>query len=64
MSLPCFLQALANPLACLRVLVNLLLQSKDSLVLAVAANDIAQYVKFCDTGKKCVVLLSFSWRAS
>ncbi|SCV71423.1 BQ2448_3011 [Microbotryum intermedium] len=36
----------------LKALVNVLTTAKDPLVLAVAANDIAQYVKFCDTGKK------------
>ncbi|ORY55172.1 armadillo-type protein [Leucosporidium creatinivorum] len=36
----------------LKKLVNLLIASKDSLVLAVAANDVAQYVKYCDSGKK------------
>lgn len=39
----------------LKILVSLLTRSKDPLVLAVAANDIAQYVKYCDTGKKSVI---------
>ncbi|KAL8280153.1 hypothetical protein RQP46_007483 [Phenoliferia psychrophenolica] len=38
----------------LKNLVKLLVSSKDSLVLAVAANDIAQYAKFCDTGKRAL----------
>ncbi|KAM0754467.1 ARM repeat-containing protein [Meredithblackwellia eburnea MCA 4105] len=36
----------------LRVLVNHLIASRDSLVLAVAANDIAQYARYCEVGKK------------
>ncbi|KDE02395.1 V-type H+-transporting ATPase 54 kDa subunit [Microbotryum lychnidis-dioicae p1A1 Lamole] len=36
----------------LKALVNVLATAQEPLVLAVAANDIAQYVKFCDTGKK------------
>lgn len=39
-----------------RRLIELLKTSKDPLVLAVAASDIAYYIKFCDVGKKCVSL--------
>jgi V-type H+-transporting ATPase subunit H len=35
-----------------RALIKLLQESKDSLVLAVAAHDVGQYVKFYDRGKK------------
>ncbi|KAK4053341.1 H(+)-transporting V1 sector ATPase subunit H [Microbotryomycetes sp. JL221] len=38
--------------ALLKTLVQILITSKDSLTLAVAANDVAQYVKYCDTSKK------------
>lgn len=37
-----------------RVLVNLLISSTEALTLAVAANDIAQFVKYHENGKKCV----------
>lgn len=36
----------------LKLLVNLLLNSTDPLVLAVAANDVAQFAKYYDSGKK------------
>jgi hypothetical protein len=35
-----------------RVLVSLLKMSEDPLVLAVAAHDLGQYVKYADRGKK------------
>ncbi|CEQ40858.1 SPOSA6832_02514, partial [Sporobolomyces salmonicolor] len=38
----------------LKVLVGLLISSQEPLTLAVAANDIAQFVKFYDNGKKAV----------
>jgi hypothetical protein len=38
-----------------RTLVKLLNESKDPLVLAVAAHDVGQYVKHCDRGKKCAI---------
>ncbi|KAM0787224.1 hypothetical protein ACM66B_006462 [Microbotryomycetes sp. NB124-2] len=38
--------------ALLKTLVQILITSKDSLTLAVAANDVAQYVKYCDVSKK------------
>ncbi|KAK4699513.1 V-type H+-transporting ATPase subunit H, partial [Phenoliferia sp. Uapishka_3] len=44
----------------LKTLVQILLASKDSLTLAVAANDIAQYAKYCDLGKKYILPRSFS----
>jgi hypothetical protein len=42
----------------LKILVQLLISSTEPLTLAVAANDIAQFVKYHDNGKKCV---SFSF---
>jgi V-type H+-transporting ATPase subunit H len=38
-----------------RVLVKLLNESRDPVVLAVAAHDVGQYVKHCDRGKQCVL---------
>ncbi|GAA6061538.1 hypothetical protein JCM10212_002745 [Sporobolomyces blumeae] len=38
----------------LKILVNLLISSQEPLTLAVAANDIAQFVKFHDNGKKAI----------
>ncbi|KAF8589958.1 ATPase, V1 complex, subunit H [Ramaria rubella] len=38
----------------LKTLVKLLNESKDPVVLAVAAHDVGQYVKHCDRGKKAV----------
>ncbi|GAA5825560.1 hypothetical protein JCM5353_002340 [Sporobolomyces roseus] len=38
----------------LKVLVHLLISSQEPLTLAVAANDIAQFVKFNDNGKKAI----------
>jgi hypothetical protein len=39
------------------VLVNLLISSTEALTLAVAANDVAQFVKYHENGKKCVSFL-------
>ena len=39
---------------CDRVLVHILMSSHDATTLAVAANDLAQFVKFYDNAKKCV----------
>jgi V-type H+-transporting ATPase subunit H len=36
----------------LRTLIHLLKESRDTTVLAVAAHDVGQYVKFYDLGKK------------
>lgn len=50
-----------------RTLVNLLLNSPDALVLAVACADVGQYVKHCERGKKSVQPSPFRsgliWRA-
>ncbi|KAG0148755.1 hypothetical protein CROQUDRAFT_60300 [Cronartium quercuum f. sp. fusiforme G11] len=36
----------------LRIIIRLLSESEDPVVLAVAANDLSKYVKYCDTGKR------------
>lgn len=41
-----------------RALLKLLQESKDPVVLAVAAHDVGQYVKFYDRGKKWVFRIS------
>ena len=39
---------------CIRRLIELLRSSQDPIVLAVAAHDLGQYVKYYELGKKCV----------
>ncbi|KAL7409520.1 ATPase, V1 complex, subunit H [Mrakia frigida] len=46
----------------LKTLVNLLLNSSDALVLAVACADVGQYVKHCERGKKLVNALGAKTR--
>lgn len=40
----------------LRLLVKLLNESSDPTILAVSAHDLGQFVKYCDRGKKCVLV--------
>jgi V-type H+-transporting ATPase subunit H len=48
------IRTLGSDVEVLRVLVNLLKNAQDPVVLAVAAHDLAQYVKHYDRGKKYV----------
>lgn len=41
----------------LRALIKLLNESTEPIVLAVAAHDLGQFVKYCDRGKKCASVI-------